>query len=256
MCWLLLWIGINTGPGNLDLNLIEGSWTGFFNGVRAAFPLAVLVLWFFHILMRKQHRVRSFTRPEMLWLYYGIVCLIASAYAEPWFDYAYWGFAFLTAFAATEIYMSESSIPEKSGGPQSAELGIGRSRIGERSLGRARTITRTNLYGNEWLWCSWSLADRGRDANGASIGHIAACGYTGHSRICVVLEYARDIPRRMDGCICNSGVPCVGYAVARLTRLVRVRAQLCDDSDAGKAPVGDRPDIPCCSRWVVGWPCS
>jgi O-antigen ligase len=113
LCWLLLWVGINTGPGNLDLNLIEGSWTGFFNGVRAAFPLAVLVLYFFHILMRKQRRVRRFTLPEMLWLYYGIVCLIASAYAEPWFDYAYWGFAFLTAFAATEIYMSESSTPER-----------------------------------------------------------------------------------------------------------------------------------------------
>jgi hypothetical protein len=115
LCWLLLWVGINTGPGNIDFDLIAGSWTGFFNGVRAAFPLAVLVLWFFHLLIRKQHTIRSFTRPEALWLYYGIVCLIAGLYADPWFDYAYWGFAYLSAFAATEMYMQESPTPEHAG---------------------------------------------------------------------------------------------------------------------------------------------
>jgi O-antigen ligase len=115
LCWLLLWVGINTGPGNIDLDLIEGSWTGFFNGVRATFPLAVLVLWFLHVLIRKQRTIRSFTWPEALWLYYGIVCLIAGLYAEPWFDYAYWGFAYLAAFAATEMYMHESPTPEHAG---------------------------------------------------------------------------------------------------------------------------------------------
>jgi O-antigen ligase len=113
LCWLLLWVGINTGPGNLDLDLIEGSWTGCFNGIRASFPLDVLVLWLFDVLLRRRHRIRKFTWPEMLWLYYGIVCLIASVYAQPWFDYAYWGFAFLGAFAATEIYMKESATPER-----------------------------------------------------------------------------------------------------------------------------------------------
>lgn len=115
LCWLLLWVGINTGPGNIDLDLIEGSWTGFFNGVRAAFPLAVLVLWFFHLLIRKQRTIRSFTWPEALWLYYGIVCLIAGLYADPWFDYSYWGFAYLSAFAATEMYMQESPTAEHAG---------------------------------------------------------------------------------------------------------------------------------------------
>jgi O-antigen ligase len=115
LCWLLLWVGINTGPGNINLDLIEGSLTGFFNGVRATFPLAVLVLWFFHILIRKQRTIRSFTWPEALWLYYGIVCLIAGLYADPWFDYAYWGFAYLSAFAATEMYMQESPTPEHAG---------------------------------------------------------------------------------------------------------------------------------------------
>ena len=115
LCWLLLWVGINTGPGNIDLDLIEGSWTGFFNGVRAAFPLAVLVLWLFHLLLRKHHTIRGFTWPEALWLYYGLVCLIAGLYADPWFDYAYWGFAYLSAFAATEMYMQGSPTPEHAG---------------------------------------------------------------------------------------------------------------------------------------------
>jgi O-antigen ligase len=115
LCWLLLWVAINTGPGNIDLDLIEGSWTGFFNGVRAAFPVAVLVLWSPRILIRKQRTIRSFSWPEALWLYYGIVCLIASLYADPWFDYAYWGFAYLSAFAATEMYMQQSPTLEQAG---------------------------------------------------------------------------------------------------------------------------------------------
>jgi O-antigen ligase len=115
LCWLLLWVGINTGPGNIDLDLIEGNWTGFFNGVRAAFPLAMLVLWFLHILIRRQSTIRSFTSPEALWLYYGMVSLIASLYADPWFSYAYWGFAYLSAFAATEIFMQKSPTPERAG---------------------------------------------------------------------------------------------------------------------------------------------
>jgi O-antigen ligase len=110
---LLLWIGINTGPENLDFEVIEGSWSGLSNGLRAALPLVVLIVWLLHIFLRSQHQIRSFTWPELLWFYYGAVCLIASAYAEPWFSYAYWGFAYLSAFGAVEIYMRQSSTPER-----------------------------------------------------------------------------------------------------------------------------------------------
>jgi O-antigen ligase len=92
---------------------MEGSWTGFSNGVRAAFLLVVPIAWFFHILIRSRRAIRSFTWPEALWLYYGIVCLIAGLYADPWFDYAYWGFAYLSAFGATEMYMQESPTLER-----------------------------------------------------------------------------------------------------------------------------------------------
>lgn len=107
LCWVLLWAGINTGPGKLDFGGIASGLSGAFNGVRAAFPLAVLSAWFVQSLLRKQRTVRNLTSPEALWLFYGLVSLIASLYANPWFNYAYWGLAYISAFAAIDIYMRE-----------------------------------------------------------------------------------------------------------------------------------------------------
>jgi O-antigen ligase len=101
-------VGINTGPENIDLDFIEGSWTGFFNGVRAAFPLAVLALWPIHLLLMRRGAIRRATLPEGLWIFYGLVCIVSSSYVQPWFDFAYWGLAWLAASAATEIYMQEA----------------------------------------------------------------------------------------------------------------------------------------------------
>jgi hypothetical protein len=115
LCWLLLWIGINTGPSNLELELTEGSVAGLFNGVRAGFPLLILAAWLSYLILRKQHTIRRFTLPEGLWFHYGIVSLVASSYADPWFNYGYWGFAYLSTFAATEIYMARSPTPERAG---------------------------------------------------------------------------------------------------------------------------------------------
>ena len=107
LCWILLWAAINTGPGYMDLEAMGDSWTGFSNGVRAAFPLAVLALWPIHLLLARRGGIRRVTLPERLWIFYGLVCLVASVYVEPWFDFAYWGFAWFAAFAASEIYMQE-----------------------------------------------------------------------------------------------------------------------------------------------------
>ena len=107
LCWILLWAAINTGPGNIDLEAIGGSWSGCFNGVRATFPLAVLALWPIHLLLARRGGIRRVTLPERLWIFYGLVCLVASVYVEPWFDFAYWGFAWFAAFAASEVYMQE-----------------------------------------------------------------------------------------------------------------------------------------------------
>jgi O-antigen ligase len=107
LCWIVLWAAINTGPGSIDLEAIGGSWAGFSNGVRAIFPLAVLALWPIHLVLTRRGGIRRVTLPERLWIFYGLVCLVASVYVEPWFDFAYWGFAWFAAFVATEIYMQE-----------------------------------------------------------------------------------------------------------------------------------------------------
>lgn len=107
-CIIVLWVGIDTGPWNLHWDFIESDWLGFFNGVRATFPVAVLVVWVFHVFLRGQFTLRRPTPPEALWLYYGLICFSSTIYVNPWFDYAYWGLAYLGAFAAIEIFMHDS----------------------------------------------------------------------------------------------------------------------------------------------------
>src|SRR5437588_3769411 len=76
--WFLLWAGINTGPWNLDLTYIASGWTGLFNGVRAAFPLAMLAVWLMNPMRGRSTRRRHLSLPEALWLWYMIVCLLSS----------------------------------------------------------------------------------------------------------------------------------------------------------------------------------
>jgi hypothetical protein len=111
LCLVVLWAGIDTGPWTLDWNFIESSWSGCFNGVRAAFPLVALAAWVFHLLLRKRATLRRLTIPEALWLYYGVICFVSTILVSPWFDHAYWGFAYLGVFAATEAFMHESEFP-------------------------------------------------------------------------------------------------------------------------------------------------
>jgi hypothetical protein len=191
LCCLLLWVSINTGPWNLQLDLIQGSWTGFFNGVRAAFPIAILAAWFFHILIRKQRSIRSFTWPETLWLYYGIVTLIAGFYADPWFDYSYWGFAYLSAFAATEIYMQESPTSERAGALNRLNWVLGSAVLLIVAWVARGQLSGTNIVRAERLWSDRADADGRRDGDGAGIGNIAARGGTGDSCVRTALENAR-----------------------------------------------------------------
>jgi hypothetical protein len=111
LCLVVLWAGIDTGPWTLDWNFIESSWSGCFNGVRAAFPLVALAAWVFHLFLRKRATLRRLTIPEALWLYYGLICFVSTISVSPWFDHAYWGFAYLGVFAATEAFMHESEFP-------------------------------------------------------------------------------------------------------------------------------------------------
>jgi len=115
--WFLLWAGINTGPWNLDLTYIASGWKGLFNGVRAAFPLAMLVVWLMNP-MRGRTRRRNLSLPEALWLWYMVVCLISSVNTKvdgPWFSWGYWGLSYLGTFAAVDIYMQGSESFSRAG---------------------------------------------------------------------------------------------------------------------------------------------
>jgi hypothetical protein len=97
----------------LDDAHIQQSWIGLFSGMRAAFPLAVLAACVLHLLLREDSEIRRPTLPEALWLYYGLVCLISSIYTNPWFNYSYWGFAYLSVFSATEVFMNAQQALER-----------------------------------------------------------------------------------------------------------------------------------------------
>ncbi len=107
LCWLALWGSINVGPWNIDIDGILNGGFAAFNGIRAALPLVVLAIWIFHLLGRSDTRMREPTLPEWLWFFYAVVCLTASIGVEDWFDYGYWGLAFIATLGACEMYLAE-----------------------------------------------------------------------------------------------------------------------------------------------------
>jgi O-antigen ligase len=105
ICWLLLWAGINTGPWNLDFDYITSGWTDALNGIRAAFPPAIVGVWLYHLFLTQHARTRILSLAELLWLWYAMVCILSGCYAEPWLAYEYWGLAYVAVFAAIDIFM-------------------------------------------------------------------------------------------------------------------------------------------------------
>ncbi len=96
--WLLLWLSINTGPWNL-LDFGSGL-SGGITAARASFPLIVFIVAFVSLISRGRSRPRTWV--EMGFWIYGFVMLLACTGADDWFDYAYWGFAFLATLAVVE----------------------------------------------------------------------------------------------------------------------------------------------------------
>lgn len=99
--WALLWLAIDTGPWNLHFG---GGVHGMVNAVRASFPLVVLTVAAIALLARSGQR-----RPTLVegsfWIY-GLVMFVSSFQVHPWFDYAYWAFAFLATLAATQLALA------------------------------------------------------------------------------------------------------------------------------------------------------
>jgi len=107
LCWVALWGSINAGPGNIDFEMVSSGRAGAFNGIRAMFPLIVLLVWILHLLGRTKSRMRTPTPAECLWLFYGIVSLIATVGVTNWFNWSYWGLAFVATLGAVEMYIGE-----------------------------------------------------------------------------------------------------------------------------------------------------
>lgn len=106
LCWLALWGSINSGPWDMNSDRVASGLAGMFNGIRAGFPLLVLAIWVLHLLGRSATRVRKPTAPELLWLFYAAVSLVATVGVSDWFTWAYWGFAFLATLACIEMFLA------------------------------------------------------------------------------------------------------------------------------------------------------
>ncbi len=102
MLWALLWIAIDTGPWNLEG--FSGTFSAL-DAVRAAFPLFVLVIiLFWWALHARTLRIPTLAEGG-IWLY-GLLMLLMSVRAAPWFMWGYWGLAFLAPLALTYAVLS------------------------------------------------------------------------------------------------------------------------------------------------------
>ncbi|NQT11711.1 MAG: O-antigen ligase family protein [Planctomycetes bacterium] len=99
--WLMLWAGINTGPGVFHHSPVNAKdWIHF---VRTAFPLLVLVV---APLIATRTRGRAgLPGPLKLCVVYGLVGLGASALSPQPVDAMYWGTCYLAVFAAAAAYL-------------------------------------------------------------------------------------------------------------------------------------------------------
>lgn len=109
--WIALWAGINTGPWNLDFDYIESGWTGAFNGIRVLLAPAALIMATAWLLLPRHSSRRRLTTTEKCWLWYALISLVSSTYADPWFWYGYWGFAFIATLIAATLFVQERGDP-------------------------------------------------------------------------------------------------------------------------------------------------
>jgi O-antigen ligase len=102
--WLALWVSINSGPWNIRA-IYDGGFDTI-NGIRATLPFFVLAIGILHFLIVNGNRFSQPTLPEKLFWIYGFSMLAAGLEIDRWFNYNYWGFAFVATLACARLFIN------------------------------------------------------------------------------------------------------------------------------------------------------
>lgn len=108
--WLMLWAGISTGPWVFRRSP-EGlkEWMNF---TRTAFPLVVFAVA--PLIVASRRSTVRLPGPLKLWVFYGLVGLVASFLSPRPLEAAYWGVCYLAPFAALLAYLRGGRALERS----------------------------------------------------------------------------------------------------------------------------------------------
>lgn len=104
LLWLMLWLGINTGPW--VLKRFPSDLLGWLHYLRTIFPFVVLFFSVILILSHQDADTKVLSGPMKLWLVYGLIglgaCMVSSS--RP-FSAAYWALCYLSVFAAVKSFV-------------------------------------------------------------------------------------------------------------------------------------------------------
>ena len=104
LLWLMLWLGINTGPWALQRD--PATLVGWLHYLRTIFPFVVLFISAIVTLSRPDADSKVLSGPMKLWLVYGLIGLGACMFSSPKpFSAAYWALCYLSVFAAVKLFI-------------------------------------------------------------------------------------------------------------------------------------------------------
>ena len=105
LLFMLLWVGINTGPGVLfrtPETLME-----YMHYFRTLVPYIDLYLVGMGLLIFYQGRLARMDASVRMWLFYGLIALLASLNSPHPFDASYWAFAYLSVIAVSKLFLTK-----------------------------------------------------------------------------------------------------------------------------------------------------
>ena len=104
LLWLMLWLGINTGPWTLKRTPTTS--IALLHYIRTLFPFLVLSISLVLSLAQKGAEIKVLSGPVKLWLAYGLIGLGACLVASPRpFSGAYWAICYLSVFGGVNSFL-------------------------------------------------------------------------------------------------------------------------------------------------------